>query len=163
MILFDMMTLGTNLAKIENTMKKVIQLPELNMVFFSFFLNFTWEVLQTPFFDDRGEEFSTILWYRFHCTVGDILITLGCFWLVAIIFNNRTWFLSLTKNKILIFVGLGVIYTVFSEIKNVRIIQSWGYSELMPVVPFIGVGLVPVLQWIAVPLVLLFVLKRQLS
>lgn len=144
-------------------MKKFSLLPEFNLVFFSFLLNFTWEVLQTPFFDDRGEEFTTILWYRIHCTLGDILITLGCFWLVSIIFRSRAWFLSLTRNKILLFIGLGVIYTVFSEIRNVRIIQSWGYSELMPVMPFIGVGLVPVLQWIVVPLLLILILKRQLS
>lgn len=46
----------------------------------------------------------------------------------------------------------GVLYTIFSEWLNVVIRQTWAYAELMPVVPVIGTGLSPLLQWIAIPL-----------
>jgi hypothetical protein len=100
-------------------MKRLTSIPELNIAFFSFLLNFVWEVLQTPFFLDISEKINTIVWYRFHCTVGDVMISLGSFWLVALISKTRTWFLNPTKKKLLLFVAFGVSYTIFSEIKNV--------------------------------------------
>lgn len=144
-------------------MKKILSIPELNIAFFSFLLNFVWEVLQTPFFLDKSDEINTIIWNRFHCTLGDVLITLGCFWLVALIFKSRTWFINPTRRNVLLFMGFGVIYTIFSEIKNVSLNKLWGYSELMPVIPFINVGVVPLIQWIIVPVFLIFIVRRQLT
>jgi len=46
----------------------------------------------------------------------------------------------------------GVSYTVFSEWLNIEVRQAWAYRDAMPVVPVLGAGLSPVLQWIIVPL-----------
>jgi len=102
-------------------MKRITSFPELNIAFFSFLLNFVWEVLQTPFFLDISDKIKTIIWYRFHCTLGDVMISLGSFWLVALISKTRTWFLNPTKVRLLLFVAFGVSYTIFSEIKNVSL------------------------------------------
>ena len=144
-------------------MKDLISLPELNIVFFSFLLNFVWEALQTPFFVDISDNINTIIWYRFHCTLGDVVITLGSFWLVALITKSRSWFLNPTKNRLLLFVVFGVSYTIFSEIKNVSLNKLWGYSDLMPVIPSVEVGIIPLIQWIIVPPLLILIVKRQLS
>ncbi len=144
-------------------MKGLISLPELNIVFFSFLLNFVWEALQTPFFVDINDKINTIIWYRFHCTLGDVVITLVCFWLVALITKSRSWFLNPTRNRLLLFVAFGVSYTIFSEIKNVSLNKLWGYSDLMPVIPSVEVGIIPLIQWIIVPPLLIFIVRRQLS
>jgi len=44
-----------------------------------------------------------------------------------------------------------VAYTIFSEWLNTAVRQSWAYSPLMPVLPIMGTGLAPLLQWIVVP------------
>lgn len=138
-------------------------LPELNIAFFSFLLNFVWEVLQTPFFVDISTEVNTIIWYRFHCTLGDVMISLAGFWFVALILRNRTWFLNPTKKKLLLFVAFGVSYTIFSEIKNVSLNKLWAYSDFMPVIPYIDVGIIPLIQWVLIPPLLVFIVRRQLS
>jgi len=46
---------------------------------------------------------------------------------------------------------LGAGYTIFSEWLNVEIRRTWSYTAAMPVVPFIGTGLTPLLQWLIVP------------
>lgn len=148
--------------KIQN-IKKLTSLPELNIAFFSFLLNFAWEVLQTPFFIDISDKITTIIWYRFHCTIGDVVISLGCFWLVALISKSRTWFLSPTKGQLLMFIGFGVSYTIFSEIKNVSLYKLWEYSDLMPVIPYIDVGIVPLIQWVIIPPILVLIVRRQIS
>jgi len=144
-------------------MKKVTSIPELNIAFFSFLLNFAWEVLQTPFFVDISTEVNTIIWYRFHCTLGDVMISLAGFWFVALILKSRSWLLNPTKKKILLFVAFGVSYTIFSEIKNVSLNKLWAYSDFMPVIPYIDVGIVPLIQWIIIPPLLVFIVRRQLS
>jgi hypothetical protein len=144
-------------------MKKLTSIPELNIAFFSFLLNFVWEVLQTPFFVDISTEVNTIIWYRFHCTLGDVVISLGSFWLVALISKTRTWLLNPTKARMLLFVAFGVSYTILSEIKNVSLYKLWAYSDFMPVIPYIDVGIVPLIQWIIIPPLLVIIIRRQLS
>jgi hypothetical protein len=146
-----------------NIVKRVASLPELNIAFFAFLLNFVWEMLQTPFFIDISTEINTIIWYRIHCTLGDVMISLAGFWFVALIARSRNWFLNPTKKKLLLFVAFGVSYTIFSEIKNVSLNKLWAYSDLMPVIPYIDVGIVPLIQWITIPPLLVFIVRRQLS
>ena len=49
---------------------------------------------------------------------------------------------------------------MFSEWLNVVVRQTWAYSDLMPIVPVIGTGLSPLLQWMAVPLLALHIARR---
>ena len=46
---------------------------------------------------------------------------------------------------------LGVCYTVFSEWLNVFVREGWAYTDWMPVLPLLGTGLTPVLQWLLLP------------
>ena len=46
---------------------------------------------------------------------------------------------------------LGAAYTVFSEWLNINIRRSWSYTDAMPVLPLLGTGLTPLLQWVVVP------------
>jgi len=55
----------------------------------------------------------------------------------------------------------GLWYTVFSEWLNTQFRQSWSYTEAMPLVPPLGTGLTPFLQWLIVPAVALGYVKRS--
>lgn len=46
-------------------------------------------------------------------------------------------------------IAAGVLFTIASEIWNVQYAGAWAYAKAMPVV--FGVGLSPIMQWIAVP------------
>ena len=54
----------------------------------------------------------------------------------------------------------GLAYTVFSEWLNVEVRRSWAYSDLMPVLPPLGTGLSPVLQWVVIPSAALWMARR---
>jgi hypothetical protein len=47
---------------------------------------------------------------------------------------------------------LAIAYTLASERMNLAQ-GNWSYSAWMPVLPWIKVGLAPVLQWIVVPMI----------
>ena len=45
----------------------------------------------------------------------------------------------------------GFGYTVWSEWYNVNVAGHWGYGEAMPIIPRLGIGIFPLVQWIVVP------------
>jgi hypothetical protein len=58
-------------------------------------------------------------------------------------------------------IALGAAYTIFSEWLNVEIRRSWSYAAAMPVIPWLGTGLAPLLQWLVVPGLAFAVTARQ--
>ena len=119
-------------------------------------LNLVWEIAQLPLYTiwrepDRGKIVFAVL----HCTAGDILIGVSALLLALWITrapDTRAWrFATLAATTIAIAVG----YTAFSEWLNTRVLHSWSYSDLMPVIAPLGIGLAPLLQWIFLPSVAL--------
>ena len=135
---------------------------ELNIVFFSLLLHTFWEGLHSYFyiFPDGFAAYPRFCWY---CVGGDVLIALGSFFIVSLIFRSRKWILNPTKLQTTLFILAGTLYTIGSEYVHVNLAGTWQYSNLMPIIPLINVGLTPVLQWIVIPLIVIFIIKRQLS
>lgn len=136
--------------------------PELSIFFLSFFLNFFWEVVQTYFYTLKDSTFQAMLYGWVHCTLGDVLITLGSFWLVSLVSRSRRWFLQLNRLNFIGFIMIGIVYTVFSEWLNAQIFKSWAYNESMPIIPFLKVGLTPFFQWIIVPPAVILLVRHHL-
>jgi len=135
---------------------------EFNIIFFSLLLNTLWEGLHSYFylFPDGLATYPHYCWL---CVGGDILIALGAFFLVSLIYKSRKWILKPTKMQVLFFVLAGVIYTVISEFVHVNVMGTWQYSDMMPMIPVVDIGLSPVVQWIIISLVLIFVVRRQVN
>lgn len=147
------------MKRLEPRAEALAQAPELRLVLWGFALNLTWEVLQTPLYADRGGSARYLAWSRLHCTLGDVLILLGCFWLVALMCRDRRWIAAGRLPPRLLFVTLGVAYTMASELLNTRLFLSWAYAPEMPHI--FGVGLAPILQWFLIPSALLFILTPR--
>ena len=115
--------------------------------------------MHTYFYIMKDSDFSTMLYGWLHCTWVDVILTLGSFWLVSLISRNRRWFLTLTRVNFAGFIMAGVGYTFLSERLNVHIFQSWSYNESMPIIPWVKVGLTPILQWLIIPSVVILLLR----
>lgn len=132
--------------------KRLIDWPEFPLVFTGFFINFFWEMVQSPLYDDVNQKaYGEILISRLHCTVGDVLIILSAYWIVAWAVEDRRWIMSIRLWNILGFTALGLGYTVISEWVNVDIRGAWGYGATMLRVPLLGTGLAPLVQWVVLP------------
>ena len=113
--------------------------------------HFFWEAMQLPLYTLwRTGTPREIAFALIDCTGGDILITtltLAAAAALARLFYWRPfgWRMVFTA------IALGAGYTIFSEWLNVEIRRSWSYTAAMPVVPFLGTGLTPLLQWLIVP------------
>ena len=115
-------------------------------------LHLLWEVLQLPLYNlwttaSLGAQVYAVL----HCTIGDVMIAAATLGTALLAIKAKHWPGSASRTVWFGSVMLGILYTVFSEWLNVEIRGSWGYSESMPVLPFLGTGLSPLLQWLVVP------------
>jgi hypothetical protein len=138
--------------------------PEANVAFFAFLLHFPWEFLQVPFFTDMttAPHWDAVKFCT-SATLGDVAITLVAFWGTAAAARSRDWIRHPRRTTTATFVIIGVVITMVSERLATGPLGRWTYSELMPVVPVLGVGLVPVIQWLVLPLALLWLVRRQLA
>jgi hypothetical protein len=90
---------------------------------------------------------------------------LSAYWTVSAIFASRAWILTPSRRQMTLFLAIGIIITVAIELLATSgyWVQSWTYSQAMPIVPGIGVGLSPLVQWIVLPLLAVGLVRRQLS
>ena len=144
-------------------MKKILNHPVLNFIFFSYLLNATWEWMQSPFFIDTTSNLNLVVWYRIHCSLGDTLILLVGYVLISLYRKDIGWVNQSRLNDYLILVLIGFFYTILSEFINVHVKHNWAYSRYMPIIPFINTGVVPLLQWIILPPVILSITRKQVK
>lgn len=134
--------------------------PEVQLALIGLPLSLLWEVAQFPLYTVwHQNDWGYILYGLAHCTLGDALILLMIYELVALLNQNRHWIDGGMLVNGLLFTLAGLGYTVFSEITNVRIKGTWGYTELMPIVPVIEIGGTPFLQWLLIPPILLALMR----
>ncbi|MCY7322286.1 MAG: hypothetical protein LH660_10940 [Phormidesmis sp. CAN_BIN36] len=141
-----------------------LNLPEWNVGVFSLLLNFFWEIQQMPFYQ-LPSEFSCFDMIR-NCTfatIGDVGISLLAFWVVAALAKSRQWFHQPWRSQLTSFIFVGVITTVVFEALAIGVLKLWAYAAFMPTLPFLGSGLLPLLQWLLLPPILIWFVKRQLS
>jgi hypothetical protein len=135
------------------------RLPELPVAGLAFGLNAAWEFLQSPLYADHGRGFGYLLRTRLHCAGGDALILLFAFGVTSLIFRSRQWLRDGRRGPTALFVALGFAYTAWSEWFNTQVTLSWQYAESMPRV--FGIGLAPLAQWLAIPVLLALILRRR--
>jgi hypothetical protein len=125
----------------------------------AFGLHGLWEVAQLPLYTlwvDPNHQ--RVVLYVLHCVGGDVLIATALFLFVATLLRDFAWPARRPWLGGTIVVVVGLIYTGFSEWYNVYQTQAWRYTEAMPLV--FGVGLTPLLQWIAVSALMVAVFAR---
>ncbi len=141
----------------------LLNLPELNIAVFSFLLNFLWEMQQMPFFQVYSESYCVD--QVINCTiatVGDAGISITAFWTVAIMSKSRQWFRQLNWWQLSSFILVGVAITIIFEALATGVLDRWEYADVMPTLPFLGTGLLPLLQWIFIPPIIIWFVHRQL-
>ncbi len=139
--------------------RRWIALPELHFALWGLLLNGAWEALQSPLYSDHARGLRYVLRTRLHCTVGDVFVVLGAFWIVSALVHDRSWWIAPRRVSVLIFVALGLAFTVGSEWLATRVRLAWEYAPAMPLV--FGLGLSPLLQWVVLPPAIVALVRRS--
>ena len=143
---------------------RVADIAELNVVVFAVLLNFPWEFLQVPFYKGLAsaphwEETKSCA----QAALGDAGVTLVAYWLVAIAVRSRQWILASGLRTVMSFIGADVVLNFGIEKLATGRLERWAYADSMPIVPFLGIGLLPLLQWVLLTLAVCWFVRRQLT
>ena len=137
---------------------------ELNILLFGFMLNFIWEMLQMPLFSFYDE--ASVIGINIACiqaSAGDALMLVVAYWILAGLLKSRQWIFHLNSKRMIMFLVPGIVFTIMAEALATGPLHRWEYAELMPTLPYLGTGLVPIVQWLILPPLVLLVVKRRLS
>jgi len=129
-------------------------------------LNLLWEIAQLPLYtlwtDSNPPQIAFAV---AHCTLGDVAIG-GAALIVALVITRAGSIETWRWGRIAAITTLmGAGYTAYSEWMNTVALQSWSYSKLMPVLQVgeFALGASPLLQWLLIPAITLWLARVTLS
>lgn len=94
------------------------------------------------------------------CTAANIVIATASLVAALLLTTRMTRPARASLGVLVITCVIAVGYTIYSEWMNVYVRGSWAYSDVMPIVPYLKVGLSPLVQWIVMPTTALFFVDR---
>jgi hypothetical protein len=115
----------------------------------SFLLNLAWEIIQMPLYKDASFNIQHIAFCGL-ASVADAIMVLLIYFVLALIYKDPLWIKHLNLRRTLFTVLIGSTGAVLAEIRHLSE-GNWDYASSMPIVPFVNVGLSPVLQFMFLP------------
>lgn len=115
-------------------------------------INYVWEMAQMPLYQDMRFNELHSYFLCLQASFGDANITIAIFVVGLLLFRNWSWpaKLNIPKFAYLTITGGGI--AILIELLAMKI-GRWTYTSLMPLLPSVGVGLIPLLQLMILPYV----------
>ena len=128
----------------------------------AFVLHLAWETIQcSPFF--RHTANTPNLGAMILASAGDVLMILAVYLMTAIKYRSFSWFKEQWGTSLtLSVVGFSLILAVFVEIWAIRT-QRWAYTDNNPVLPILGISILPLLQMALINPISMFASKIILT
>lgn len=141
-------------------MPDVIQMLKLFVVIFgvAFVLHFVWEMWQIPLYAGMVDaNHGEAVWLCTKAAIGDAFMASGAYGLGAVTARRVDWLVSQATAPWIVYMASGLALTVALEYLATEVTGRWAYADTMPRIPVLKTGLLPVLQWIVLPIVTLYV------
>src|SRR5882724_9101212 len=94
---------------------------------------------------------SAVFWHCFVASLGDglmVLLIVAAGW---IILHQQNWFQQPVVSGYLVMLTTAFFIAVMVERLGVRILRRWEYTEKMPMLPGLSIGLIPIAQMLFLP------------
>ena len=117
-------------------------------------LNYVWELAQGPLYVGMETYNTGVLWHCFVASLGDGVMVLLIVAVGRVSFGRWDWFDRPHIGEYLLMLTAGLVFAVVVEIVGVHILGRWQYSDLMPTLPGLAIGLVPIAQMLILPLLI---------
>ena len=127
---------------------------------FGLLTNWPWEFLQVPLYAGMAEADhweATLV-----CTqaaFGDAFILLVAFFVVSAVWRGSQWTVEDRLRPKMLFVAVAFLVSMGFEAASVYVLDRWSYAPAMPLLA--GLGLSPIVQWILLPPLTLWLARRH--
>lgn len=135
-------------------MKKIVFIALI-----SFVLNFIWEISQAFLYAPHYVGIAGLLTVHLRASLGDMLMIFIILSLDAFIFDRIFTRGKITIARLARIIFAGFLLAAIIE-KYALATERWSYGPLMPIIPWLNVGLLPLLQMILIPLVIFAIWMR---
>ena len=126
----------------------------------AFLLNFAWELSHCPLYKGCGYDFAHVTFLAL-ASLADAILAVLLYFGFALVYRNGMWAHPLTAMRGFWLMVVGGTGAVVSEMAHLAA-GNWAYTDGMPLIPGIGVGVTPVLQFTVLP-VLIYSLSSYLT
>ncbi len=127
----------------------------------AYLLNVVWEVSQGFLYQGYQYDFKHISFCAL-ASVADVLMVFMLLYGFALIYGNVYWTRSMKPIQIAVLMLTGGLGAIVAETLHTGR-GSWSYAEAMPLLPWVGVGLTPVLQFTLLPLIIFLVCRKMIK
>ena len=133
---------------------------EVRLVLWALCLNFAWEMLQGGLFVGM----TAMAWWEatklcLRASLGDAVMILLAYETVAIAARDRRWIFAANAVKLIAYAATAAFLGLALEWYSLRLVR-WTYGPWMPLDPLLGLGLTPLLQWVFLPLLCVWIAWR---
>ena len=128
---------------------------------FGFLTAFLWEMWQMSFYAFGGGLYLAVVETCTLASVGDAVLMVFSYSAVSVVSRSRFWLLRPTIFQLAIYLIVGLVITVAFEKLATGASWGWQYSAKMPYIFGTRVAVVPLLMWVVIPLVTLWLARRQ--
>lgn len=104
-----------------------------------------------PFYESEGMTYIQVVRGCTLASIGDAGIMVLAYSTASTFSKNRFWLEAPTITTVAIYLVAGEVVTVAVEHIALNLPFGWRYADTMPIVPVIGIGLLPFAMWIIVP------------
>jgi hypothetical protein len=114
-------------------------------------VNYLWELAQAPLYVGMEIYNSAVFRHCFVASLGDGVMVLLIVAAGRITLRQQNWFQQPDVSGYFVTLITGFIMAVMVEWLGVHILRRWEYSEKMPILPGLSIGLIPIAQMIFLP------------
>jgi hypothetical protein len=125
-------------------------------------LNYIWETAQAPLFVSM-DSFRAIGWHCFVASLGDGLLLWVIQGLGWATFGNLRWSSQPGLRQLVFILSTSLAISIVIEWFSVHVLHRWAYTDNMPRIPVLDVGLTPILQMLSLPPIIFFFTHKFLS
>ena len=114
-------------------------------------VNYAWELAQAPLYVGLEEYNLGVFWHCFVASLGDgimVLLIVATGWITL---KRRDWFERPGMAGYVVMLTAGFMLALFVEWLGLHVLRRWEYSERMPLLPALRVGLAPIAQMLFLP------------
>ena len=109
-------------------------------------LNYLWELAQAPLYVGLERYTAAVFWHCFVASLGDEIMVMMIFAAGWITFGRWDWFKQPRVTDCLVIPIAGLVLAILVELVAVYVLSRWAYTEKMPTLPEVNIGLVPIAQ-----------------
>jgi hypothetical protein len=123
----------------------------MSVFFVAVVLNYLWELAQAPLYVGLKSYNPAVFWHCFVASLGDGLMVLVILAVGWVMLHQPDWFEQPGILGYVVMLTAGLVMAVLVEWVGAHVLKRWEYTDKMPLVPGIGIGVVPIAQMLFLP------------